>query len=101
MDSRTSFECQEKGKALHLAGNKPVKRYNLAPGGEKQLCREGPGVLVMLNLGQHLDPVHSECGTSSLIIKAHHLPDYVRKGSLKEAIFSLCSVPKKVFKQLK
>lgn len=45
VDSRTSFECQEKDKALHLAGNKPVKRYNLAPGGEKALQgrTRGPG----------------------------------------------------------
>lgn len=43
VDRKTSFECQEKGKVLHLAENNPVKRHNLAPGGEKQLCREGPG----------------------------------------------------------
>lgn len=51
MDSSNSFECQDKGKVLQLAGNNPEKRNNLAPGGEKQLCREGPGGPDVLNLG--------------------------------------------------
>lgn len=38
--AETQFECQN--EVLHLAGNNPVKRSNLAPGGEKQHCREGP-----------------------------------------------------------
>lgn len=101
MDSRTSFECQNKGKVLHLAGNNPLKKYNLGPGGEKWLCREGPGGPGDAEEGQHLDLIHFDCGTSSQIIKANHLPGYISKGSLREAIFSLCSVLMKVFKQLK